>query len=217
MINYRILNDSIEYYERHGFQRIESPWTVTKAISDITKPMDKSEFTIKEKNKVLVASGEQSFLYLANKGFLPKGKFLTVTPCFRDDPFDELHTKYFMKNELIITDNVCNNELRKMVNLARNFFRQYCLLPKENDGYLIDSKDKDDVKIINTVNEGNFIMPEIDPNENYQYQSYDLSYRGIELGSYGIRKCGFLHWIYGTGCSEPRLTRVLKTYGISYV
>ena len=31
-----------------------------------------------------------------------------------------------------------------------------------------------------------------------------------ELGSYGIRTCDYLKWIYGTGCAEPRLSRVLK-------
>ncbi len=29
---------------------------------------------------------------------------------------------------------------------------------------------------------------------------------GIELGSYGIRGYGVHHWIYGTGCAEPRLS-----------
>lgn len=43
---------------------------------------------------------------------------------------------------------------------------------------------------------------------------YDLEYHGIELGSYGIRECDFLKWIYGTGCSEPRLSRTLQMHGI---
>jgi len=35
-------------------------------------------------------------------------------------------------------------------------------------------------------------------------------YNGVELGSYGIRECKFLKWIYGTGCAEPRLSQVIK-------
>lgn len=35
---------------------------------------------------------------------------------------------------------------------------------------------------------------------------YDITYKGIELGSYGMRKCEFLEWVYGTGCAEPRLS-----------
>lgn len=190
--------DSIDYYESCGFKHIESPWTITKEIANITKPKGCNDFTVKEKNKVLVASGEQSFLYLYNKGFLPKGKYQTITPCFRDESFDVYHTKYFIKNELMITDNVCIDELNRVVECARDFFRKYCLLPKKNDYYV--SSDVDDV----------LIKPW--PNTN---KAFDLEYRGIELGSYGIRKCEFLEWIFGTGVAEPRLSRVMETYGIS--
>lgn len=213
MINYKILDESIRHYENRGFQRIESPWTITKSISEITKPKDCEEFTIAEKNKVLVASGEQSFLYLYNKGFLPKGKFQTITPCFRNDTFDSLHTKYFIKNELIITDEVCNIQLVFIVNAARDFFRKYCCRPKKDDGYVSSLGEKDDVYIIDS---NGCCLEEIEIKDSYKYHSYDLVYRGIELGSYGIHKCDYLEWIYGTGVAEPRLSRVMEMYGISY-
>ena len=183
MINYSIIADSIEYYEAHKFKRIESPWTVTPAISNITKPKGVGDFSIVEKNKVLVASGEQSFLYLYNKGFIPKGSFQTVTPCFRDDAFDSLHTKYFIKNELIKTDDVNENALLNVIRNAVMFFTMYLgcdVLVKK--------------------------LPD---------NSYDITYRDIELGSYGIRKCDFLTWIYGTGVAEPRLSMVINKYGLS--
>lgn len=173
MINYQNIQDSILFYQDNGYTRIESPWTVTQQISNITKPLDKEDFLISNKKKVLVASGEQSFLYLYLKEFLPKGRFQTVTPCFRDEVFDEHHTKYFIKNELIITDNVNEIELEKMIKSAQEFF-------KSKLSYKVDI-----IRIDNT---------------------YDLSYKGVELGSYGIRECSFLKWIYGTGCAEPRLS-----------
>lgn len=37
----------------------------------------------------------------------------------------------------------------------------------------------------------------------------DIEYDGIELGSYGIRHCDFLDWIYATACAEPRLSRAI--------
>ena len=46
------------------------------------------------------------------------------------------------------------------------------------------------------------------PNDEGTIQ-YDIDYHGIELGSYGIRHCQFLNWIYGTGCAEPRLSKVM--------
>jgi len=184
MIDYKKIHDSIVHYEKCGFQRIESPWTVTKAISDITCPPDGKNFTIAEKNKVLVASGEQSFLAMYNKGFLPKGRFQTVTPCFRDETFDDTHTKYFIKNELIITDKTHRDEMCFAIDCALNFYKKYV----PSTGL--------EVKKIAT-------------------NQYDIFYKDVELGSYGIRSCSFLKWIYATGCAENRLSRTILKYGLS--
>ncbi len=178
MIDYGRLDRSIKFYESFGFSRIESPWTVTKEISGITKPPDKIDWEIVGKNKVLVASGEQSFLYLYLKGFLPTGKYQTITPCFREEPFDKTHTKYFIKNELIITDEVTPKKLDYIIQVCKEFF--------ENE---INSKidiSKTDI-------------------------GYDLEINGVELGSYGIRSCEYLDWIYGTGLAEPRFSFIKKT------
>ena len=96
MIDYGILDKSVKYYEKHGFTRIESPWAVSKDTAYITKPEHASDtdFVIEYNKKHLVASGEQSFLYLFLKGFLPPGCYQTITPCFRYESFDFLHSKY---------------------------------------------------------------------------------------------------------------------------
>lgn len=189
MINYSLISESILYYEKSGFARIETPWTVTKSVSDITRPVNAGEFSIKEKNKVLVASGEQSFLYLYLKEFLPKGQFQTVTPCFRDENFDELHTKYFIKNELIKTDSITISDLKEIVSLAKGFFIKY-------------------------LGEKNVAV--VDTSVHDSFPSYDIcTIDGIELGSYGMRECSFIQWIYGTGVAEPRLSNIMRKYGIS--
>lgn len=175
MIDYARLDRSLIYYEKNGFKRIESPWTVTKAVSNITKPPGGKDWEIVGKDKVLVASGEQSFLYLYLKGFLPKGRFTTITPCFREEPFDLTHTKYFIKNELIITDKVDKESLIELVHICKKFF---------------EIEFSTEVDIINTT------------------EGYDLEVNGIEIGSYGIRNCEYLKWIYGTGCPEPRFSVV---------
>lgn len=125
MINYKLLSDSIEYYEKEGFSRIESPWTVSEYIDNLTKPKDIVSFQLKHNDKCLVASGEQSFLYLYLKDFLPKGQFQTTTPCFRHESFDYSHTKYFIKNELIKTDVVNSEELDIIVDKCFIFFKKY--------------------------------------------------------------------------------------------
>jgi hypothetical protein len=89
-----------------------------------------------------------------------------------------------MKNELIITDNVNQQALVEITDVALQFFSNY--LPK-ND--------------LSIVSEG---------------FNFDIHYKNIELGSYGIRTCEFLTWIYGTGCAEPRLSKIIESNGLSY-
>ena len=180
MIDYQVLDNSIKFYESRGYNRIEAPWTVTHAVSDITRPVFASNFSIEGKDKVLVASAEQSFLYLNLKGFLPLGKYQAITPCFRDEPFDAWHTKYFMKNELIQTDSTTVDDLINVLNDASLFF---------------STRLDDNVQLLQT-----------------EEKAFDLMYRDIELGSYGIRSCSFLTWIYGTGVAEPRFSAVRKLW-----
>lgn len=125
MINYGIIAKSIEFYESRGYLRIESPWMVSEYVDNLTKPDGVISFQLKHNNKCLVASGEQSFLYLYLKEFLPKGQFQTTTPCFRYEEFDYQHSKYFIKNELIKTDMVNSMELDKIVGMCLDFFRIY--------------------------------------------------------------------------------------------
>ena len=178
MIDYSLIDSSVKWYEKNGFSRIELPWTVTEAIDNITKPNDRISFQLKHNDKCLVASGEQSFLYLYLKGFLPKGSYFGITPCYRMESFDFLHTKYFIKNELIKTDKVNYNELQNVVDICLNFYRKY--LP--------------DAEVIEWE------------------EGYDIEIKGKELGSYGIRSCEFLDWIYATGCAEPRTSSLIKLY-----
>lgn len=179
MIDYKILDDSIKYYTDQGFIRVELPWTVSPYVDDITRPKDKTPFQLNINNKRLVASGEQSFLYLYLKEYLPHGTYMGITPCYRNESMDYLHMIYFMKNELIKTDVVNEDELQKIIKMCFDFFQQYF---------------KKDLEIIKTD------------------IGFDICIDGNELGSYGIRECDFLKWIYGTGVAEPRLSTLIKKY-----
>lgn len=48
-----------------------------------------------------------------------------MTPCFRFESFDYLHSKYFMKDELIITDNVTKEGLEEIIVTAIEFFGKH--------------------------------------------------------------------------------------------
>jgi aspartyl/asparaginyl-tRNA synthetase len=180
MIDYKIIDNSIDYYQKTGFTRIETPWMVSKYTDELTKPPGIPSYELVHNGKCLVASGEQSFLYLYLKECLPMGAFQTVTPCFRADRPDDRHSKWFIKNELIKTDVVNTTELDSMIETAYNFYKQYFTV---------------DLDIVKT---------EI---------GFDIEVKGNELGSYGIRSCEFLDWIYGTGCAEPRTSKLIKLYG----
>lgn len=188
MIDYKNLNDSIVYYDACGYKRLELPWTVSKDVAKMTMPHDKMMSVIEHSGRVLPGSAEQCFLHQYMQGRLPLGKFQSVTPCFRDEIVDELHQKQFMKNELIITDDVSEINLMQMIECAKLFMALSLKIDVEN----------------------------LHVNKSNGFElSYDIEYRGagiynIELGSYGIRECHFVKWIYGTGCAEPRMSYVRK-------
>lgn len=46
--------------------------------------------------------------------------------------------------------------------------------------------------------------------EGYDIIYLSKEYGEIELGSYGIRSCPFLKWIYATAVAEPRLSSTIK-------
>lgn len=182
MIDYKLLNSSLEYYESKGYCRIEVPWLVTEAVDSITRPKEVEPFIVQAKKKNLIASGEQGFLYLYLKEYLPKAKFQTITPCFRNDSFDFTHSKYFMKNEIIQTNDTSQERLEQTVQNALNFFQPFFC----------------EELSIETTPDG-----------------FDIMLNEYELGSYGIRECEFLKWIYGTACAEPRTSKLINLWGIT--
>jgi hypothetical protein len=184
-IDYNKIGLSQFHYEKVGFAIVDAPWWVTKEIIGITSPpfaSDRPLFYLPQNDKCLVSSGEQGFLYLAAKGLLPKGRFQAVTPCFRNEPQDGLHRKNFIKNELIDTKDVSIRGLEAVIDEALKFFAEF--LPR------------DLLKVEEEAAFGSSV-------------AYDITCGGIELGSYGIRSCDFLDWVYGTGCAEPRLSAVI--------
>lgn len=201
MINYTRLGHSVDYYSKLGYTRVEVPWLVTEEVSNITKPEGVKNFTVTEKRgKVLVASAEQSFLYQYLKGFLPLGKFQAITPCFRDDSFDLTHAKYFIKNELIDTtleyDVRTSDDVGGRVSHAHIATQWKALLTMIDNAkaFFETQLTYEFSKQLKVVQIGS--------------HQFDIMCGDIELGSYGIRECSFLSWIYGTGCAEPRMSLI---------
>jgi hypothetical protein len=205
---YQTLANAQLYYELHGYAPIHTPWSVEESISNITKPENRSNFPIK--NKVLVASGEQSFLQMIWDGELePYKRYQTTTPCFRDEAEDALHKQYFMKNELIYSERYdqTSDQMNRLHIEVDRMAQQHCL--KFFLKYLPGK-----VKLI-PVSENENGNGVDSPLNSYLF---DLvagegdGHEQFELGSYGIRQYGDNIWAFGTGCAEPRLTAIIDTF-----
>ena len=190
IINYRLLADSIDFYAARGYSNIELPWYVTEDAIAVTRPAhitNDDDYYIPKNNKYLVASAEQSFIYLIFKGILSEGYHQGITPCYRFEKISSTHRKCFMKNELIYVDYDATKNL------------------KEN----LDKIVSDAIGFFSTVLDSDVVVESV-PQEN-SIVNYDIMYKGYELGSYGIRKFNNLfQWVYGTGCAEPRLSIIKK-------
>lgn len=135
MINYKILTDALDYYQSSGFLHRDVDWIVDEHIANITKPDFVRNFYIDD--KTLVGSAEQSFLQLISNGELSPGRYVALTPCFRDDIVDLTHKRYFMKVELIDTLDTSESRLDEIVDICFNFFKKYTDVSIEKTGELM--------------------------------------------------------------------------------
>lgn len=177
MIDYKLIHEATEHYKRLGYNLIEVPWLVSKEALDVTRPPEARHFTTFKGE--LVASGEQSFIEI-RKDLCPGRKYQCVTPCFRDEKYDDLHKPWFLKCELILPlwkDDDAEAAVDVVLKDAYDFFRRYA------------SYEGSPVKIKTDI-------------------GWDINMLGIEVGSYGYREYDGFRWVYGTGVAEPRLSYV---------
>jgi hypothetical protein len=196
-IDYDLLARAAEEYGELGYRQVEVPWRVSSPIVDTTKPAGCRSYVIEGTGKSLVASGEQGFMSLMNKGILPGGKYQTITPCFRDESYDDIHSKQFMKLELIRVDPP--TELMALQGaVAAMSYEVAAVMTTLWPGlqvFFTRQVDKDPLRVPGT-------------------DAWDLECvvgdRKIELGSYGARRAHFGTWIYGTGLAEPRFSKTMR-------
>ena len=192
VINYTRLTEALDYYTKVcGFIYKDVSWLVNEEISNITKPDERKNFFVRD--KVLVASAEQSFLQkvLIDKSLEYDENYIAITPCFRDEPvLDELHNLFFMKAEMFCRIKSTKDGYKLLdlyIRAAQAFFERYNIKTK-------------------VVDTGCTFFLTI--------QSYDIidEKTGIELGSYSLNelKHEANMWVCGTGLAEPRFSVVLN-------
>jgi seryl-tRNA synthetase len=185
-VNWGAIGVATEFYQGRGYCYIEVPWTIPYEHSMITAPPQANghAFRIEEdeyprvKQLCLVASAEQSFVSLQLQNQLGLGKFVTCSPCFRNEPvYDDFHQGSFIKVELFqnVIEKDAETELFGMVDDAEDLFRS----------------------LSNNRNLVNIVKTDV---------GFDINVGDREVGSYGIRTFDGLCWIYGTGIAEPRFS-----------
>ena len=129
MIDYGKIAKSIAYYQALGYEYVDAPWLVSKEAMSHTTPSWAKRFQTFNDHVFLgelVASGEQSFLYI-RENLKERGKYVCATPCFRAEPNpDELHRREFFKVELIhVQPKMPLYSTEKLLTDAWGFFKQY--------------------------------------------------------------------------------------------
>lgn len=141
MISWGLFPLAINEYAKFGYTYIHVPWIIDEESTMATMPPQGKPFIVNSNGplKYLAGSAEQSFLYLALRNELAPGKYMALTPCFRDDKEDDLHQKYFMKLELIdVSKNHYPSAIINMINDARyvlsQFSRKALVIQPTDDG-----------------------------------------------------------------------------------
>lgn len=229
---------ALRRYQSWGAQFVSLPWCAPMQYVQATRPPSAIGLDVTTPYGQLVASGEQSFLWLAEHDELPEPKpqphhvvsimahpmmmppptpivvpdddplrdwWIGWTPCFRDDPPDELHHYGFIKAELFawvsgwhpdrdhLTGVLCLNQIRTITRLAKTVFDELLGAQFPND--------PPTVKILSVT-----------PERPDDVLCLDIVCEGVELGSYGVRRHPVLNrpYIFATGLAEPRLQALIR-------
>ena len=98
IVDYKLLSKAIKFFSHKGYTQVETPWRVSEESINLTF---KSSESFKSDDKFLVGSAEQGFLEMISDGILEYGRYMSVSPCFRNEKEDYYHQQEFIKLELI--------------------------------------------------------------------------------------------------------------------
>lgn len=97
-IDWSLLSRAKDFYAGLGYTYVETPWIAS--VEACAATFHSPRFDVD--GGCLVGSGEQGLLQLAHEGKIGSGRFMTISPCFRDEPVeDQLHQRQFIKLELM--------------------------------------------------------------------------------------------------------------------
>lgn len=183
----KIMLKAVDYFSSK-YNIVDVPYIVDVDVSNTTKPIWADNLH-HSKDKVYIASGEQSFIQLMKEGKLPYGRSMCLTPCYRDESIlDDLHLKMFMKLELIYFPDP---NLWQNTNLAK-ISTELKVIEILQDALEFYERYSDNIEVV-----------EVDENQ------LDIYINGIEVGSYGLRETEYGNFVYGTGLALPRFNQAI--------
>ncbi|NTF17946.1 hypothetical protein G6L37_05985 [Agrobacterium rubi] len=177
IINWKRLANALEFYKSVGFTELGVDWHVPRSVHNITCNDAERMFNLKDYG-TLVGSAEQAFIGMQLDGRLPPGRYVALTPCFRDEGAgrDDLHALYFAKVELYSTLPDLDGEREALELMA------YAFMSTQFEGAQAPLRS---------------VLTD---------DGVDLELGGIEVGSYSSRSFGGISWTCGTGLAEPRFS-----------
>lgn len=120
-VDWKRLAAALDWYEAAGFRKVSLPWHARQDVIDVTCPSPDRCYRLQGVG-TLVGSAEQSFMQAQFDGLLSKGRWVSLTPCFRHEPvFDVLHHPYFMKVELYSNEGGHDGLDVELAGIARRF------------------------------------------------------------------------------------------------
>ena len=126
MIDWQLIGDAVSFYKSVGFEYIEVDWWVTNRVHEITCPKNTKQFhasMAKFSDAFFVGSAEQSLLQMILDRKLGPGKYVAVSPCFRDEiEYNDTTRRAFIKVELMHYDAT---DAEPLLEVARKFMERY--------------------------------------------------------------------------------------------
>lgn len=120
VIDWERLMRALAFYRRKGFLQCELNWDAPRDVCALTCPEPDRMYGFED--NVLVGSAEQAFMHAQKTGYLPAGRYVSITPCFRrENEETETHKRQFMKVELYASHAAGDEIAEEFADLARQF------------------------------------------------------------------------------------------------
>lgn len=133
-VDWTLLAKAYDFYKSLGYRYVELPWLQSVEAVRVTAPSEDSIIRTNLNDLALIGSAEQAFIAMD----LPRGRYFSVSPCFRVEREDALHQTQFIKLELFQN---YHDDWLELLQDARVFFAKhvYTSIKETAEGYDLEA------------------------------------------------------------------------------